>query len=178
MLGWTPRIFKDQLQPGHLGTDLSQAGRPRRDGGRAGLRPRVVSGLVLGVGGEGCFSWFGRGDSNHVPQHGLHASFTHGHGRTPVSIQGPSLTVSPRLGDPQWLLHLWPAGKWPTTQGAAWVAWDWSLPECPRTDAHVPLGRLSRPGNPKPKGLRRKDRNGRSLAVLVRASFRVSLLSG
>ncbi|KAL0628993.1 hypothetical protein AAY473_002317 [Plecturocebus cupreus] len=91
---------------------------------------------VLGSG-----PWWPPGDGKAV----LHsASFAHGRGHTPVSITGPSLTISPRLRDPQWPLPHWLAGKRPTVPGTHRAAGDWSLPECPRTDARVPLGSLPR----------------------------------
>lgn len=50
------------------------------------------------------------------------------------------------------------------------------MPVCPW--AAFPSDRLSRQGNPQPKGLRRRDRIGPSWAVLICASFGVYLLRG
>jgi hypothetical protein len=51
------------------------------------------------------------------------SSFSYRHGRMPVSIMGPSLTLSPRPGDPQWLLPHQLAGKRPTVQGTQQGGW-------------------------------------------------------
>lgn len=60
-----------------------------------------------------------------------------------ISIPVPSLNISLRPGDPQWLLpHRGWLGKGPQFRAHNGAAWDWSLPERPRTDARVPLGSL------------------------------------
>lgn len=72
-----------------------------------------------------------RGAGGGVPRPGLSPSFPPGHGHTPVPIPGPASAVSPRPGDPQWLLPRRPAGKRPGCRAQARAPGDWSPPRCP-----------------------------------------------
>nr|XP_035119629.2 uncharacterized protein LOC118145567 [Callithrix jacchus] len=154
-------VFFSGLQPGCLGTDLSRAGQPRCDGGRAGLCLMVASRLVLGPWGTGLLfmAWLRGWQScspfcllcpGTWPHAGLHHwPILHHLAKT----QGPTVATPPPAGREK--AHS--AGHTPGRPGIGHcLNVPGRTPVCPW--AAFPVDRPSRLGNPEPEGLRRKDR--------------------
>lgn len=172
-----PRLFKDLLQPGRLRADLSQAGQRRRDGGRGGSSGWSPG--TAGAGGEVASPGLAEGPAERAPVSAcapppLPAMTAR---RSPSQVhltetRGPTVAAPRQAG-------------WEKAHGAGRTPGRPGIGRClsvpgrmpARPWAAFPSERLSRQGNPQPKGLRRRDRVGPCWAVLG-ASFGVYLLRG